>query len=174
MEISVVPVPGRYVGVAYNRGLLANTIPLPTKELALKTLEKLVGPRTQQGYVDKNICFVAKLVHNIWMGVGDPHQLHRKAAGLKIDYSGYTQMEAKVLEAVRRIRPGETKTYGEIANIVGVKRGARFVGSVMAKNLTPLIVPCHRVVAKHGPGGYTYGIGEKLRLLRMERELARC
>lgn len=76
-----------------------------------------------------------------------------------------------VVEAVRRIAFGETRSYGELAVIAGRPRAARAVGGVMAKNRTPLIVPCHRVLGSGGAlGGFSAidGVRMKRRLLELE------
>jgi len=60
-----------------------------------------------------------------------------------------------VLETLRREVPwGETVTYGELAAMAGRPRAARAVGTAMASNPVPLLVPCHRVLAANGLGGY--------------------
>jgi methylated-DNA-[protein]-cysteine S-methyltransferase len=76
---------------------------------------------------------------------------------------------------VRRIRFGQTHSYGELASLVGSPRAARAVGSVMAKNRTPLVVPCHRVLASRGAiGGFSAmdGVHMKRRLLDLEAQAA--
>jgi methylated-DNA-[protein]-cysteine S-methyltransferase len=70
----------------------------------------------------------------------------------------------------RRSRTGSA-TYGEIAAIVGT--WPRVVGNAMARNPTPLIVPCHRVVGVKGLGGFSPSIEIKKDLLEMERRRAR-
>ncbi len=75
---------------------------------------------------------------------------------------------AAVYRAVCRIPYGETATYGEIAGECGTS--PRAVGMAMKRNPTPLIVPCHRVVAKNGPGGFTPDISIKCALLAMEQK----
>ena len=62
-------------------------------------------------------------------------------------------------------------SYGEIALKVGHPRASRAVGTVMANNNLPLVVPCHRVVAAHGLGGYGGGLPMKKRLLYLEGAL---
>lgn len=77
----------------------------------------------------------------------------------------------KVLEEVARIPFGEVRAYSDIAMAIGHPRAARAVGSANARNHLPLVVPCHRVVAAHGIGGYGGGAGAielKKRLLRHE------
>jgi methylated-DNA-[protein]-cysteine S-methyltransferase len=85
-----------------------------------------------------------------------------------------TRFGRRVVAACRRIRFGDTRSYGELAIECGSPGAARAVGSVMAKNRFPLIVPCHRVLAAGGElGGYSApeGADMKRRLLQMERDL---
>ena len=76
----------------------------------------------------------------------------------------------RVLEALSREVPwGETVTYGELADIVGSPRAARAVGNVMAHNPVQILLPCHRVVAANGIGGYgSSGVETKRALLEIE------
>ena len=76
--------------------------------------------------------------------------------------------QKKVLNYVARIPFGRTKTYGEIAAIVGNPRASRAVGTANARNDLPLIVPCHRVVGCNGLGGYGGGLPLKKKLLKHE------
>jgi methylated-DNA-[protein]-cysteine S-methyltransferase len=62
-----------------------------------------------------------------------------------------------VLQAMRTINYGETITYGELAVRSGTGLPARAIGSIMAANPVPLIIPCHRVLAADGLGGYSGG-----------------
>ena len=55
------------------------------------------------------------------------------------------------------VRAGQTITYGELAERSGTGVPARAIGSIMAANPFPLIIPCHRVVAADGLGGYSGG-----------------
>ena len=78
----------------------------------------------------------------------------------------------KVLEFVYTIPYGETLTYGEVARAMGKPKAARAVGQALKLNPLPLIIPCHRVVASKGPGGFTSpgGIATKLEMLQWERK----
>lgn len=78
-----------------------------------------------------------------------------------------------VLETLRREVPwGETVTYGELAQMAGAPGAARAVGTTMATNPVPLVVPCHRVVASGGRiggyGGGLHGVATKRALLARE------
>jgi len=89
----------------------------------------------------------------------------------ELDLSSRTAFQRRVISVVRRIKFGTTKTYGEIAADAGAPRAARAVGTVMASNQTPIVVPCHRVVAAGGRlGGFSApnGVNLKLRMLELE------
>ncbi len=88
-----------------------------------------------------------------------------------VDTSYLTPLGQKVFEQCRRIKYGKTKTYGQIAAAAGHPGAARAVGNFMASNRTPILVPCHRVVASGGQlGGFTAigGTSLKKKLLAIE------
>jgi methylated-DNA-[protein]-cysteine S-methyltransferase len=71
---------------------------------------------------------------------------------------------------MRRVKPGESVSYQELAERAGRPGAARMAGSACAYNLVPLIVPCHRIRRAHGGlGGYYYGLDVKRWLLAHER-----
>lgn len=91
---------------------------------------------------------------------------------IPLNLGAQTEFQQAVTEACRRIPPGDTLSYAELAEQVGSPGAARAVGNCMAKNPVPIIVPCHRVLASGGKlGGYSMGEGlpVKRRLLRLER-----
>lgn len=71
--------------------------------------------------------------------------------------SGHQQRVLQTLYA--SVRPGETITYGELAARSATGVPARAIGRVMGSNPIPIVVPCHRVVAHNGLGGYSGGSG---------------
>jgi methylated-DNA-[protein]-cysteine S-methyltransferase len=73
-----------------------------------------------------------------------------------------------IYRAVQQIPYGSTSTYGGIAKMVGTS--PRVVGQAMARNPTPLVVPCHRITAAHGIGGFNPSIEIKEALLAMEKK----
>ena len=81
-----------------------------------------------------------------------------------------TAFQQRVWEALRAIPYGETRTYQEIARIVGAPKAARAVGHACATNPVAILIPCHRVVRGDGTlGGYAYGLHVKRKLLDTER-----
>ncbi|MEN3037140.1 MAG: MGMT family protein [Candidatus Methanosuratincola petrocarbonis] len=89
---------------------------------------------------------------------------------LDLDTSRCTDFQMAVYSAVLGIPRGSTVTYGGIAKIAGRPGAARAVGAALRVNPFPVMIPCHRVVAANGPGGYSQGIDIKLRLLAIERD----
>lgn len=79
-----------------------------------------------------------------------------------------TRFQEAVWSELSRIPWGETITYGELARRVGSPTGSRAVGQANGKNPIPIIVPCHRVVASNGIGGYAGGLTTKRALLAVE------
>jgi len=84
-----------------------------------------------------------------------------------------TPFQFEVLEAISAIPYGSTATYGELARRAGFPGAARAVGAACAANPIPLIVPCHRVVAASGLGGFGGGVDLKRKLLEHEGALLR-
>jgi AraC family transcriptional regulator of adaptative response/methylated-DNA-[protein]-cysteine methyltransferase len=91
-------------------------------------------------------------------------------AELPLDVRG-TAFQLRVWQELQRIPRGETRSYGEVAEAVGVPGGARAVGAACGSNPVAVIVPCHRVLTANGDlGGYAWGLESKAALL--EREAA--
>jgi len=106
---------------------------------------------------------------------------HRRAFELPIDWAGVSQLQYQVLSVLfDSVGYGETITYGGLARRAGVgtdsaELPARAIGRIMGSNPVPVIVPCHRVVAGNGLGGFSGGIGPELKrwLLIFEGALPR-
>jgi len=87
---------------------------------------------------------------------------------VELDLSGFTPFQKRIFSVVREIPRGKTMTYSEVAALAGSPGAARAVGQVMAGNPFAIIVPCHRVVARGGLGGFAWGTEVKKRLLEVE------
>jgi methylated-DNA-[protein]-cysteine S-methyltransferase len=87
-----------------------------------------------------------------------------------LDLEWCTPFERALLDALRSVHAGETVSYGELAARAGRPRAARAAGTFCATNRFAIVVPCHRVVAANGIGGYgELGVLYKERLLALER-----
>lgn len=75
-------------------------------------------------------------------------------------------------KAMRKVNPGKTISYGDLAKRAGSPEAVRAAGSACARNLIALVVPCHRIVRTGGAlGNYAYGLDAKEWLLRHEGAL---
>ena len=79
-----------------------------------------------------------------------------------------TPFQVEVWKEMLRIPAGKTKSYSEVARNIGRPKAFRAVAQACGANPIPIVVPCHRVVASNGLGGYTGGIDRKIFLLNAE------
>ena len=90
---------------------------------------------------------------------------------VRLDMAGLAPFNRAVYELARKILPGTTLTYGEVAAGIGQPGAAQAVGQALGANPFPIVVPCHRVLAANGRyGGFSApgGTVTKLKLLRIE------
>ena len=86
-----------------------------------------------------------------------------------LDLSAGTEFQQSVWNALRKIARGRTKSYGEVAAVIGRPKALRAVGGACGANPIPLLVPCHRVLAaNHKLGGFSGGLDWKRKLLGRE------
>ncbi|AJG97162.1 cysteine methyltransferase [Clostridium beijerinckii] len=135
----------------------------------------------ENGTAITKICFINKDELNI---EGNETELLRKAIKqLEEFFEGErncfdlplapqgTEFQRKVWSALQEIPFGETRSYGEIAKIVGNEKAARAVGLANNKNPIPIIIPCHRVIGANGKlVGYAGGLNIKEKLLKIEKD----
>jgi methylated-DNA-[protein]-cysteine S-methyltransferase len=103
-----------------------------------------------------------------------PDLIKRYLAGQPVDLGSLVagavppgEPSARIYREVQKIPYGETATYGEIAEQAGT--APRVVGQALRRNPVPLVIPCHRVVSRNGPGGFTPDPELKVQLLGLER-----
>ena len=95
----------------------------------------------------------------------------RRRFTVRLDLAA-TEFRLAAWEQLRRIPFGSTISYGEQARRAGRPRAVRAIGSANGANPVPIIVPCHRVVAGNGEGGYSLGIAMKRWLLAHEARIS--
>jgi methylated-DNA-[protein]-cysteine S-methyltransferase len=124
------------------------------------------GPFYEEGVAVPR--FVAEAIEGI-VAVMAGHA--RDLRDVPLDERGIDDFRRAVYAATRDIPAGTTRSYGEVARAIGRPAGARDVGTALAHNPFPIIVPCHRVVAANGaltgfsaPGG----LDTKRRMLELE------
>ena len=83
-----------------------------------------------------------------------------------------TKFQLAVWKEITKITPGNTKTYSELANIIGKPKSARAVANACGKNQFPIEIPCHRVIKSNGElGGYSAKGGSKAKRILLSKEL---
>ena len=93
----------------------------------------------------------------------------RQAFDLPLDLSLSRSFRQLVQRHLPEIGYGQTRTYGQVAELVGKPKAVRAVGTACASNPLPVVLPCHRVVRADGsPGGYIGGPAAKTTLLNLE------
>jgi O-6-methylguanine DNA methyltransferase len=86
-----------------------------------------------------------------------------------LDLSNGTAFQRSVWRVMQKIPPGQTRSYGEIAQAIGKPEAVRAVGGACGANPIPILVPCHRVLAAGGKlGGFSGGLKWKRELLARE------
>ena len=90
-------------------------------------------------------------------------------ADVSIDLDWTTPLQRALLGVLRAVPRGEVVSYGELAALAGRPSAPRAAGALCSANRFAFVVPCHRVVAAHGIGGYgSAGVDVKRRLLALE------
>lgn len=135
----------------------------------------------ENGTAITKICFISKdelniegneteLLRKAIKQLGEFFEGERNCFDLPLAPKG-TEFQRKVWSALQEIPFGETRSYGEIAKIVGNEKAARAVGMANNKNPIPIIIPCHRVVGANGKlVGYAGGLNVKEKLLEIEKD----
>jgi methylated-DNA-[protein]-cysteine S-methyltransferase len=141
------------------KGLLCITLPHPSAQEA----KQLLGNRVKEATWSAD--FFADLIKRLRAYFGG----HRVSFPDKLDLSPATTFQREVWEVTRLIPYGETRSYTWVAEQMGKAGAVRAVGKALATNPLPIIIPCHRVVAKDGKlGGYSGGVEMKQYLLWLE------
>ena len=105
--------------------------------------------------------------------IGEYFAGHRFSFDLSLDFSLSSGFRRLVQQYLSSIGYGHTRTYKDVAQLVGSPRAVRPVGTACATNQLPVVVPCHRVLRTDGSlGGYIGGLDAKATLLTLEEVAA--
>ncbi|MBQ8458486.1 methylated-DNA--[bacterium] len=125
--------------------------------ISLKMVDKIELSNDETGFIK-----------NIKSQLDEYFSQKRKNFDININPNG-TEFQKRVWRELQNIPYGKTKSYSEIANIIGQKNAQRAVGNACNKNPIMIIIPCHRVIAKNGNvNGFAYGKNVKEKLLELE------
>jgi O-6-methylguanine DNA methyltransferase len=152
-----------YFGICCTEnGVFRTCLPVKSKS----TCQKLLTKGLKNAVFKKSrSCPLKKFITSYYEGT-------YKRFKCTFDTTGFTPFKCKVLQACMKVKHGQTMTYKQLARLAGRPNAARAVGSIMARNRTPLIIPCHRVLGSDGrlhgfsaPGG----LEAKQKMLNLER-----
>lgn len=124
-------------------------------------LDKTSGEALKKQRLSSSASLVKTQIQNYFQGKLKKFDIPLKMEG--------TDFQKKIWRSLQKISFGQTKTYGELARKAGVPGGARAVGNSCAKNPFLIVLPCHRVLAGKGLGGFALGLKAKKYLLNLER-----
>ena len=152
-------------GIAWGeRGIFAVQLPMSSEDKTRKRIHQRYSgikeappPAEVQDAMDGIVELLA----------GKPNDL----AEVALDLEGVPEFNRRVYDIARKIPPGKTLTYGDIAKRLGGVELSRDVGQALGHNPCPVVVPCHRVLAAGGkPGGFSAngGVVTKLKMLAIE------
>ena len=142
-------------------GLKTVILPLKSKKALLEQVA-IMGCKSEQRSSDYLIDLAERLRRYLNGEIDDFPD--------KLDLAGTTDFQQSVWRVVRQIPRGETKSYGWVADQVGLPKAARAVGQALARNPVPIVIPCHRVISGNGKlGGFAGGLKVKKFLLDLEQ-----
>lgn len=143
------------------RGICAILLGNDPEELLLNLQDRFSNAQLMGGDADfeKLVAEVVGFIETPSMGLTLP-----------LDVQG-TAFQERVWQALRKIPPGTTISYSELANKIGEPRAARAVAQACGANCVAVAIPCHRVVRQNGDiSGYRWGVERKRELIRREAD----
>lgn len=145
--------------LASSKGCLAITFPERTEKLAKQALGDSISPAS---YLPEHFKDLIQELQAFYRG-------ENPVFSTDVDVSGATAFEQAVWQATKSIPYGQTRSYSWVASRIGKPQAARAVGQALGRNPLPILVPCHRVLAKNGGlVGFGGGLEMKKYLLRLE------
>ena len=160
-----------HCGMAWQGGALLVGVQLPEDDGEPATLARMQRrfPRLAEAPMPPAVAAWAARIAATLEGV------HDDLLDVPLATEGVPPFHARVYALARRIPPGKTMTYGEMATALGEPGAARAVGQALGHNPFAPVVPCHRILAAHGKtGGFSAGGGAatKMRMLEIEGAFA--
>ncbi|MBN9563026.1 MAG: methylated-DNA--[protein]-cysteine S-methyltransferase [Alphaproteobacteria bacterium] len=157
---------GGFCGIAWNDvGITRFQLPTRSAEATERLLRRRV-PGAEPGVPTPEVAEAVAAVKRYFAGE------EIDFSGVRLDLGDQDAFFERIYAAARRVRWGQTTTYGTLAKELGAgPEAARDVGQAMAKNPVALIIPCHRVLAAGGKvGGFSApgGAEAKRRMLELE------
>jgi len=140
-------------------------LPRPNKKELTNSIDGVVWGKSG---AHQEACAISKSIIDYFMGKPLPNDWPPLA---KMDMGALTELQKSVMSTTAAIPYGELRTYKEIARAINRPLAYRFVGTALAKNPFPILIPCHRVIRSDlSPGQYGGGADLKKKLIRLEAE----
>jgi methylated-DNA-[protein]-cysteine S-methyltransferase len=159
-----------HCGIAWRGALLVGVqLPEDAGEVATRARMQRRFPQLAESVMPPEVAAWAARVVALLEGA------HDDLRDVPLGLDAVPPFHARVYELARRIPPGKTMTYGEMAAALGEPGAARAVGQALGHNPFAPVVPCHRIVAANGKtGGFSAGGGAttKMRMLEIEGAFA--
>jgi methylated-DNA-[protein]-cysteine S-methyltransferase len=156
------PILGRIRAAATERGICRISLPAHSVEDFLGAIVKRFDPDI---LIQNNEIF-----NDLYRQLEEYLQGGRRDFSLSLDLRG-TDFQLQVWEALSRIPYGETRSYKDLAGLIGRPKAVRAVGQANHVNPVPVVIPCHRVIGADGDlTGYGGGIPLKKQLLALEKK----
>ena len=152
---------GTLLLAATDAGLVRLAYVVDRPEPVLAELADRVSPR-----------LVARALNRFRRELDDYFAGRRQRFEIPLDRQLTSGWRRRLLAATESIPYGEVATYGEVARLAGRPGAARAAGGALGANPLAIVIPCHRVVAAAGLGGYGPGVERKRLLLELEGALA--
>lgn len=162
IEIWDYDVEGVYWRIGVNQGRVCLALPIVAEEALRKVSARLVS-RLDASLVKRR--------SSVADSAADEIRLFLKGGLKTFDFDvmlAGSEFQQRVWREMMRINYGERVTYGELARRCGCPASVRAVAGACGANAVLLAVPCHRVVAASGPGGFSAGMELKIRLMEIE------
>lgn len=151
---------GKLLLAATPKGLVRVAYAAESHDRVLGTLAERLSPRVLRA--PKRLDAAVRELDEYFAG-------QRRAFDLRLDLSLSKGFRQLVQRHLPEIGYGQTRTYGQVAELVGSPKAVRAVGTACATNPLPVVVPCHRVLRSDGTqGGYVGGPEAKATLLSLE------
>ena len=159
------PSVGRIYVAATHQGICRISLPAHPVEFFFKTVIKKHDPRI---FIQNN-----RLFDSLYIQLDEYLTGRRAVFSIPLDLRG-TPFQSEVWEALTQIPYGETRSYGEMARLIGRPKAVRAIGQANHVNPVPILIPCHRVIGAQGElVGYGGGIPLKKHFLTLEKKF-RC
>jgi methylated-DNA-[protein]-cysteine S-methyltransferase len=146
------------------RGISGVQLPMGSEEKTRNRIRQRDGEVTEAAPPSEVQTAIDKILELL---AGKPNDL----LDIELDLDGVPEFNRGVYDIARKIPPGQTLTYGDIAKRLGGVELSREVGQALGRNPCPIVVPCHRVLAAgNKPGGFSAngGVVTKLKMLAIE------